>query len=350
MEEMIKLLPLDEPGFLQAVTRRVLLDAQEIRVHPGLSSDTFSLDEIQRFKPDLITLAVEPPGRVVERVQQISYHFPCSILLHSESSWSNKGFILKALASGAVDFFSWPTFHDPIKLGHSQEQFLNKIRYWGKKTHSSSWPARKSEAEVDRLSALEERVAEGCDLVVVGVAVGGVGDLYRFLQEVGTLSAPIVVALQGVEGMRDLVGLLHQESGCPIQVGASGEVLQDGSITVVPEGVDGVIKRNDAGRFILCSTFQPDLDSHPSINRLFHSALSQASCPVGVVLSGRGVDGCEAASSFTKKQRPLLVQDPHSSPATEMLYAALQSQAETSVLSLEEMGTFLGRITAAKSF
>ena len=347
---LIKLLPIDKPGFLQAVTRRVLLDDYEIRILAGMHYDTFSMDMVQQLQPDIITIAIETNhDDVVPIIQQIMASLPLPILLHSEVDLKIDINILEILQKGAVDYFTWPSFQDSISLEKSYNMFLEKIHFWGRRQlpnfHKNIFNDIVALQTTDIQTVSLPHKSDHHDLVVIGGAMGGGIALSNILKEIEDICCPIVVALQTAASItKSMVKQLRRVTNCNINEAINGIILSSDSITFIPDGVDGVIKKNSLGDFVFYSTFQPGQTIHPSVNRLFISAATQAVNPVAIVLSGQGNDGTEGAAAFSKKGFSVLVQDPDSCLVNEMSTAVIGSLARPKILSILEMVKYIKTI------
>ncbi|MBF0379895.1 MAG: hypothetical protein HQL69_02700 [Magnetococcales bacterium] len=345
---MIKILPIDEPGFLQAVIRMILVGDSDIKLLPSLGYDSFSIETIEQLQPDLITIAIEEANRgVADIIKRVMDYSPLPIILHSESDVDKQSRFLKSLEYGAVDYFGWPTFQNTIKIGKSHEMFLEKIHYWGSRGLPAYYKQSNNLLDVAKLnnSGLESIKTDHkpYDLIVIGVSTGGVGVLSSLLKSIGDVHAPIVVALQMDDSVSTpLIEQLSEETGKNIKVGVTGQVIKDDSITFIPASVDGVLKKNCSNQLVFNTIFQPGITVHPSINQLFVSAASQAENPVGVLLSGHGDDGIKGSLAFTEEGFTVLVQDPESCLVNEMTSAVVKANAEAQNLSVAQIAAYLG--------
>ncbi|MBF0194339.1 MAG: hypothetical protein HQL71_07250 [Magnetococcales bacterium] len=344
---MIKILPIDEPGFLQGVIRMILVGDSEIKLSPSVSYESFSIELLEQIQPDVITIAVEEANiGVAEIIKTIMEFSPLPIILHSESDGNKDGKFLKSLEYGAVDYFGWPTFKNSIKIGKSHKKFLEKIHYWGARglppfymQANNFYPVLKRNSKY--LSQSNKNI-KPFDLVVIGASTGGVGVLSNLLKSIGDINTPIVIALQVENSIsQSLVKQLSEETGKTIVEGETGLVLQNNSITFIPTSVDGVLKKNCTGQFVFNAIFQPGITVHPSINQLFISAAQNSKNPVGIILSGHGNDGSKGAMALSQKGFLTLVQDPESCLVNEMANSVIESKAKTRLLSIMDIAEYL---------
>jgi two-component system, chemotaxis family, protein-glutamate methylesterase/glutaminase len=346
---VIKILPIDEPGFLQAVIRKILVGDSEIKLFPSLSYDSFSIEIVEQLQPDVITIAVEEANiGVADIIKRIMGFSPLPIILHSESDGNKESRFLQSLEYGAVDYFGWPTFQNSIKIGKSHEMFLEKIHYWGARGLPPYYQQANNLLPVSTLNSKDvsqnTKTVTPYDLVVIGVSTGGVGVLSNLLKSIGGIHSPIVVALQVEDSIcQPLIKQLSEETGKSIVEGETGLVLLENSITFIPTSVDGVLKKNSMGQFVFNIIFQSGMTVHPSIDQLFISAAKQGVNPVGIILSGHGDDGAKGALAFSGEGFPILVQDPESCLVNEMSNAVVQSKAQVQILSTLEIAAYLGR-------
>jgi two-component system, chemotaxis family, protein-glutamate methylesterase/glutaminase len=346
---VIKILPIDAPGFLQIVIRKILLDDKCVRLFPSMKCSEFSIETIKTLQPDVVIIAMDAADvGVLEIIKAIMRLTPRPIVLYSESEGEHERRILNSLEHGAVDYFSLSTCQSSINISKSHELFLDIIRYWGERGLPPFYqqPIENPPLVVanNGEQVAVEQNSNHYDLVVIGVSTGGVVVLLNLLDSIEDISSPIVVALQVEDCMRQpLIEQLSQKSGRVVAEGQTGMVLQKNSTTFISASGDGAVKKNISGEFVFNTIYQSGLTDHPSINQLFISAASQADSPVGVILSGHSEDGVDGVLAFSRRGFPVLVQDPESSLVSTMPNATIKSAAEIQILSSNEIGRYLQR-------
>ena len=166
------------------------------------------------------------------------------------------------------------------------------------------------------------------ELIVMGASWGGLRALREVLAGLPPDFAPAVAIVQhrfqdtGDDG---LAGLLGRASALPVGEASDKDPIVPGRASVAPPDYHLLVER---GRFAL-SLDLPEQYSRPSIDVLFESAAdAYDEDAVGVILTGGfGV-----------------VQDPATAERPALPEAAIAAGGADKVLSLPEIGPFLGQL------
>ena len=194
-------------------------------------------------------------------------------------------------------------------------------------------------------SAIELSPPTPSSLFVVGIgaSAGGLEAVTHLLKKLDHSVPCAYVLLQHLSPTYRsmMVEILARETSLAVTEAKSGEVLQQGVVSVVPPNHNAIIKD---GRLLLV-TAGPEVVPKPSINQFLTSLASEAGeSAVGVVLSGTGTDGTaglraiQAAGGFT------FVQKPETATYDGMPRAAIDAGVAGWILSPEEIAVELGRL------
>jgi two-component system chemotaxis response regulator CheB len=170
----------------------------------------------------------------------------------------------------------------------------------------------------------------GPKLVVIGGSWGGIAALRELLGSVGDeLGCPMVVVLhRGPTGS----GLDRQLARCtsmPLVEVEDKEPIEGGRVYLAPPGYHLLVQ---PGRFAL-STEAPVRFSRPSIDVAFETAAhAYGERVIGVVLSGANDDGRRGAVHIARRGGYLMVQDPATAAQATMPQAVLDHLAADAVL------------------
>jgi len=393
---MIRLLVVDDSGFMRVAIRKMLSADSRIQVVGEAANGAVAVRMARELRPQVITMDIDMPemdGLAATRA--IMAETPTPIIILSNFTPHNVEVTVKALELGAVDFISKSSAFVQLDIVHIENELRQKVEFWartqlggterpgaavlgarmGASTGSgpnlgaalpsgTAGAAGAPEAERGRRDRLLSEAAaevarprptnfvrppqEAVDLVVVGVSTGGPRMLPLMLEQMGRLSCPVVVA-QHMPPLftESLAGQLRIDTGLDVRESRRGQTLEPGVVTILRGGIDSVVQSQRSGSMIIGERHNPHGVIHPSADVLFRSAVLAARQPVAVILTGMGNDGTEGAKQFAQRELPVLVQSPESCVVGGMPAAAIDAGVASAVQSLEEIGRTLRKWAAA---
>lgn len=338
---MIRVLVVDDSGFMRLALRRIIEADGDLRVVGEAPDGEAGVEQAAKLRPDVVAMDVEMPKldglEATRRIMALPD--PPAIVMVSHHTREGSATALAALDRGAVDYVCKDTDTGGVDLGMLDREIRARLRHWASQRVAIR-PAARGAAPV-KLA----RAGGGCDLVVVGASTGGPDALAAFLAAAGRLPVPCVVAQHMPADLApDLAGHLARLSGVPVGVGQAGARLVSGEVTVLPGGTDGhVVRRAAADGGLMLRLAAGDAPVHPSVDLLFRSAALSARRALGVVMTGMGRDGEQGARAMTERGMPVLAQTPESCVVAGMPGAVIS--AGLSVETHDPAG--LGRRVAA---
>jgi two-component system, chemotaxis family, protein-glutamate methylesterase/glutaminase len=186
-----------------------------------------------------------------------------------------------------------------------------------------------------------ERGSEGPGLVVVGVSMGGLEALKRFL---GSLPADfpmpvLVVQHLAPESGDGLATLLDTLCSIRVQEADAGVTPRPGTVYLAPANYHLLVEA-DGG--LSLSVDPPVNFARPSVDVLFETAAEAFGARlVGVLLTGAGSDGSRGLLAIQRGGGRVLVQDPADATADSMPRSALDLLKPDAVLPLEGLAASL---------
>ena len=190
-------------------------------------------------------------------------------------------------------------------------------------------------------------MADGIDAVVIGASWGGLGALTTVLERVPwKLGAAVVICQhQYPHAPGTLAQVLRGRTRLKVQEVEEKARVEPGVLYVCPPNYHTLIERDHS--FAL-SIDAPVLYCRPAIDVLFESA-AEAFGPrlAGVVLTGANEDGAAGLLHVARCGGVTIVQDPKTAEVPVMPAAALAAVPWAQVMTLGEIGEFLGTLAAA---
>ena len=319
---MIRVLVVDDSGFMRLALRRIIEAEGDLRVVGEASDGEAAVEQAAKLRPDVVAMDVEMPRLDgVEATRRImALPNPPAVLMVSHHTREGSATALAALDRGAVDYICKDTDLGGVDLGMLDRELRLRLRHWAGQRVMRR-PTVRSAAPVRLVKA-----TGGCDLVVIGASTGGPDALAAMLAAAGRLPVPCVVAQHMPADLApDLAAQIARVAGLPVGVGREGQRLMSGEVTVLPGGHDGQVARVPSGQGFelrLATGSSPVL---PSVDLLFGSAATAARRALGVVLTGMGRDGEKGARAMAEHGMPILAQSPESCVVAGMPGAVIEA-------------------------
>jgi two-component system chemotaxis response regulator CheB len=181
------------------------------------------------------------------------------------------------------------------------------------------------------------------EIVVVGTSVGGLKALQTLLSGLpDRFHVPVVIVQhRGKDSEIGLCDFLGRSSRLPISEPEDKETILPGHAYLAPRDYHLLVEN---GSFAL-STDSAVSFARPSIDVLFESAAEiYQERTIGVVLTGANRDGARGVTAIKLQGGLALVEDPALAACREMPDAAIAATEVDRILSLEEIGPFLGNL------
>jgi two-component system chemotaxis response regulator CheB len=144
-----------------------------------------------------------------------------------------------------------------------------------------------------------------------------------------------------LSGFADWLG---KQTPLQVEVASHGDILQPGMVLIAPD--DYHMQVNERG-VVELSKAPPYKGLRPSANFLFQS-LANVFGPdaLGIILTGMGDDGASGILALHESGGLTFAQEPNSCVINGMPQEAVNNKAIDRILTLEEIGSELKRITS----
>jgi len=182
------------------------------------------------------------------------------------------------------------------------------------------------------------------EAVVIGASAGGVEGLSQILPALpSTLPVPVLIVLHLPREHRSLLSeIFAPKCALTVREAEDKEPVRSGCIYFAPPDYHLLL---DEGPRLALSVDEPVHFSRPSIDVLFESAAElYGRGLLGVLLSGANRDGAEGLAAVRRAGGLTVVQHPDGGPESQMAQAALERGPVDYVLSVQQIGVFLGSI------
>jgi two-component system, chemotaxis family, protein-glutamate methylesterase/glutaminase len=358
---MIKVLIVDDSAFMRIALRK-MVECADIQVVGEARNGAIGLQMARELRPDVITMDVEMPEMDgLTATREIMACAPCPIIMVSSLTEKGAATTIQALSIGAVDFISKKSSFVQLDIVQIGEELVGKIRYWAKQKKSSlqgaaltpstpSAPAQyaaqpkvqmgKAPENMNKISAPAGKVG----LVVVGISTGGPAAMPKFLQNMGRLACPVVIAQHMpplfTKGFADH---MRAETGLNIVEGVNGMQLEPGMVVVAPGGTDSIVREPFKGKLTLYLKLNTEVNIHPNADTLFRSVTALSVGVVAVIMTGMGSDGTLGATELHKRNVPILVQSPDCCVVDGMPSSAIAAGIVSEALPLDQLGRKLAK-------
>jgi two-component system chemotaxis response regulator CheB len=315
---VIKVLVVDDSALVRKLFGQVLASEADLEVRFARSGIE-ALDQLESFRPDVITLDVQMPGMDgLECLDRIMIERPCPVVMVSALTRESATTTLEALRLGAVDFVPKPAGAVSLKMATFAPTLIGKVRTAASARIKASrrlrervqhrisgaagLRARGSVTEPGGAREVRATRASGEGLVIVGTSTGGPPALEALLSALpATFPWPIVVAQHMPASF---TGPLSQrlDGICTLRVvEVLGPMLLEPGCAYIGRGdADLIVSRRPAGLVAMPAPLQPKYPWHPSTDRLVRSAMEHvpASQLIGILMTGMGNDGAEAMTAL----------------------------------------------------
>ena len=337
---MIKVLIVDDSQLLRQLLTRLLASDPTIEV-VGSACDPFDArDKIKQLQPDVITLDVEMPRMDgITFLKNLMRLRPMPVVMISTLTERGASTTLEALALGAVDYIAKPKAALADQLQLQAAAILRKVKL-AAKANIHNLVASCQNAPTRAVLAGERRLNQRIDLLAIGASTGGTEATRQILQALPAEMPPVLIT-QHMPASFTAAYAERLNRSCELTVeefNQQQQRLQPGHVYVAhgdyhmrieKQGADYCAIRDDGDR----------VNRHkPAVDVLFNSIASCAGHrAVGVLLTGMGIDGAHGLGQLRATGAATIAQDQQSSVVWGMPRTAVEQDAASQVLPLDQI-------------
>lgn len=345
----IRVLVVDDSAFMRAAIARLLELDPMIQVAGTARDGAEALEQLERLRPDVLTLDVEMPRMDgLTALALIMERSPTPVIMLSAMTFQGAEATLRALDLGAVDFVPKPSGSLSLNIHGVQEELIRKVKAAARARLTRSSPAAR---EAVRLAPAGAKATPGPfsrrhKLIVIGSSTGGPKALHGLLPQ---LPADLQACLLMVQHMptgftQCLAEGLDRISSLVVKEAQPGDRLATGLALVAP-GDQHLIVREEGriyldGRAPRLHGVRPAVDiTLESAARLYGPAL------IAVILTGMGSDGAQGAALVKAHGGYVIAEDESTCVVYGMPKQVVEGGYADAVLPLPQIVPKLLRLT-----
>jgi two-component system response regulator WspF len=300
--------------------------------------------------PDLILMdLIMPKMGGVEATRRIMAGTPCAIVIVTANVDENSSKVFEAMGAGALDAVNTPVLESPAadsypEAGNGAAALLAKIETI-RKLIGAAPPNRSSSSPIQ---SLENHNGSSGPLVVIGASAGGPAAVAKVLSQLpADFSAPIVI-VQHVDSQfsQGLAEWLDYQTPLQVRLAAEGDRPSPAVVLLAANDNHLVFEsptRLTYTRYPLESSYRPSVDVFfKSVAGFWRGEV------IAIILTGMGRDGAEGLRAVHEKGHHTIAQDRATSAVYGMPKAAVELQAATEILPLEQIGPRIANLLSQK--
>lgn len=349
--KIVRVLIVEDSPVVRELLSHILHSDPQIQVVGAVESGEEALKEVNRLRPDLITMDVNLPRMDgFETTRRIMEEIPTPIIIVS-AAWVSTEVekTFRALEAGALAVLEKPSIaardydvraRELIRAVKAMSE-VKVIRRWSRNLKLE--PAHEPSDEPDI-----GKIARRFEVVAIGASTGGPTVLKQILSELPhNFAIPILIVQHMTHGfIPGFVDWLSRASNYPVSVAVHGEEIKAGHAYVAPDGQHMGV--SGYGKIIL-SKGEPENGLCPSVSHLFRSVYrAYGENAVGVLLTGMGKDGAYELKVMKDRGMITIAQDKESSVVYGMPGEAIGMNAASYILPPEKIVRILKKLAGMK--
>jgi two-component system chemotaxis response regulator CheB len=333
-----------------ALARKLIGSALEsdpsVTVAGWASNGLDALPQIERLRPDVVTLDIHMPGiDGLETLRRLREHdHETRVVMFSSLTERGAHATLTALDLGADDYVAKPS--KPSADGPSLEmrrQLVPRVKQFfrlpGQALHVPA-PELKNLTRPIMLPSHPRTIGRRAVVAGIGISTGGPASLNRIVSQFPRSFHAPVLLVQHMPPVftRLFAERLNQIGPLPVKEAVNGEIVEPGRIYVAPGDFHMRLDQWKGATRIVLDQSEPQNACRPAVDALFHSlAEIYGGSVVAAVLTGMGQDGKRGCEELKAKGAHVVAQDEATSVVWGMPGAVVKAGAADEVLPLEEI-------------
>ena len=298
----IRLVIVDDSVFMRKALGRVLENEPDIYIAGSAASGEELLANINKWKPDVITLDLSMPGMGgLLTLEKIMEWKPVPVIILSTHSTKETQLTIEALHRGAVDFIDKQRY-SLVDFDSLRKVLVEKLSYLTKKETTRKKQEQLPSETVTGLKDIAQPVqATGAsvvqklyDAIFIVASTGGPPAIQKILEDIGLyLSVPVAIVQHMPEGfIKPFASRLNAHLPFTVKEAPHSEIFQNGTVCIGPTGYHLRLKQEDGKIYTVLTRYPENTTHRPSGDILFQTAAPiYGSRAIAVLLTGMGKDG-----------------------------------------------------------
>ncbi len=349
MENRVKVLVVDDSGFVRSVISQELATDPEIEIIGAAKDGIDAIEKVKKLRPDVVTMdVIMPKMDGLTALEHIMKELPTPVVMVSALTTSSAEVTIKALELGAVDFFLKPSVLSPLGDANSKAGLIAKIKLAARTTVSKE-PIPHLHTAAPSTKAIQKAHSgkRPNRVVVIGSSTGGPRAL---MQVIPRLPADVDAAILVVQHMpslftRSLAERLDSLSRLSVREAQDGDEIQRHQVLVAPGDHHMVV--NDSR--IQLHKGPPVLGVRPCIDITMESvARNFGNRSLGVVLTGMGTDGTRGAALIKAAGGKIIVEDESTCVVNGMPISVVRAGYADYIVPIHDMALKIAEICEEK--
>ena len=351
---MIRTLIVDDSGIVRAMLKHVMESDGNFEVVGSVANGQSAVEQNKALSPELIIMDLNMPvmdGIEATRIiMQENARTPVIVAFTTEDE-AKIGY--KCLEAGAVEIIKKPNIASMTLA--ELEAFCERLKLITKVNHAKIRQSRFFHKPIPRNTeppSKEHRLQAKSKykILVVGASTGGPIAIQTLLQDLGKDFPIPVLITQHIDLMfdRQFASWLDSTTEFSVSLAEDGTVPEPGHAYIAPAETHLVVSEKSNSPCNCCLTIDNDPPLHflkPAVDKLFCSAAPVLKDKLlGVLLTGMGKDGAEGCKAISDNGGKTICQNQDSCVIFGMPRAAIEMNAASHVLPLEEIGSFINSI------
>ena len=351
---MIRTLIVDDSGIVRAMLKHVMESDGNFEVVGSAANGQGAVEQNKVLSPELIIMDLNMPVmdgiEATRTIMQENARTPVIVAFTTEDE-AKIGY--KCLEAGAVEIIKKPNLASMTVA--ELEAFCERLKLITSVNRPKTRQNRllhKSASKNAELQPKEHRslVKSKYRMLVVGASTGGPIAVQTLLQDLGRDFPIPVLITQHIDLMFDsqFASWLDSTTGFSVSLAEDGIIPEPGHAYIAPAETHLVVSEKSDSPCNCCLTINNDPPLYflkPAVDKLFCSAAPILKEKLlGVLLTGMGKDGAEGCRSIIEHGGKTICQNQDSCVIFGMPRAAIELNAASHVMALEEIGSFINSI------
>jgi two-component system, chemotaxis family, protein-glutamate methylesterase/glutaminase len=358
-----RLMVVDDSAVIRGLLTRSLEADPEVEVLASASNGEMALSALSRHDIEIVILDIEMPvmDGLTALPKLLAAKPGLKVIIASTLTRRGADISMKALAAGAADYLTKPGASALTSADQFKRELLAKVKALGQARRraiglAAPQPAARGAAEAAfepahepqrRVIALRPGPREVPEIVAIGSSTGGPQALFHVTSALkGTVKQPIFITQHMPATFTTILAEhLARASGYPAAEGVDGEPVRSGRIYVAPGDFHMTVQADRGEKVVRLLKTPPENFCRPSVDPMLRSvAAVYGARALTLILTGMGHDGLAGGRAVVEAGGTVIAQDEPSSVVWGMPGSVAMAGLCSAVLSLDEIGPFIGRL------